>query len=75
MQLWCPPTPCPPCMQSSELRAANEATMDALAAEKGATPLSLPSRYATRMSTQRSWLMKKFWSIYWHSPSYSERTA
>ena len=40
--------------------------MDALAAAKGsAPPLSMPSRFATSLSTQRKWLMRKFFGIYW----------
>ena len=54
------------------MRQENDAVMAALAAEKGAEPLKLTSKYATSLSTQRKWLVRKFLGIYWYSPSYSE---
>ncbi len=61
-----------PAVQESGLRQENDAAMAALAAEEGAEPLKLTSKYATSLSTQRKWLVRKFLGIYWYSPSYSE---
>ena len=67
----CPPTPP---LQASELRRRNEARMEALVAEGAAQhePLALPNRWATSLSTQRAWLIRRFFAIYWRLPEYSE---
>ena len=58
----------------SELGQKNEARMDKLVASGRGQhePLKLASRYASSLGTQRIWLIKRFFAIYWRSPQYSK---
>ncbi|GAB4819215.1 hypothetical protein N2152v2_006261 [Parachlorella kessleri] len=63
----------PAIYQASELHQKNKARMDKLVeAGRGQhEPLKLASRYATSLGTQRFWLIKRFFAIYWRSPQYN----
>lgn len=71
------PAPLPHCAQASELCARNETRMEELVAAGRAQhePLRLASRWATSLSTQRAWLVRRFFAVYWRMPEYSECTA
>ena len=57
----------PSLYRESSLRLANEAHMDSLLATPG-QELTVSGKYATSLSTQRYWLVRKFFKVYWHSP-------
>ena len=57
----------PSLYQESTLRRAHESRMDSLLAAPG-QELTVSGKYATSLSTQRYWLIRKFFKLYWHSP-------
>lgn len=59
-------------LQESGLCQENEARLEALSGQRSEAPLALAGRYATSRRTQRAWLIRRFFAIYWRSPNYSE---
>ena len=59
---------------SSELRATNDMRGTALAEaarKAAAAPLDVHGSSFTCRATQRKWLIKKFWLVYWRAPEYN----